>query len=139
MPTPIVPIALGLVGLVMLAQKKPSGPATARDASLEAEQLFATAMSTGIKSDAGALELYAQKCDKLGRSDLAYQLRKQMLLSTPDGAALQLYTTAMSPAVKMDIGVLESFAQRIDALGVRPDLAAAIRAQKTAVLTGLGK
>lgn len=136
MPTPIVPIALGLVGLVMLAQKRGS---SGGNASLEAEQLFATAMSTGIKSDAGALELYAQKCDKLGRSDLAYQLRKQMLLSTPDGAALQLYTTAMSPAVKMDVGALESFAQRIEALGVRPDLVAAIRAQKSSVLTGLGK
>lgn len=136
MPTPIIPIVLGLVGLTFLTGKR--GGSTSSNSS-EAEKLFATIMTTGGKTDAALIEMYAQKIEKLGRPDLAAQLRNQLMLSTPEGKCLAIYTRAMTPPARTDVGLLEEAAQQIDVHGVRPDLAAALRAQKAALLAGIGK
>lgn len=83
----------------------------------------------------GAAAIYLLSQAKKGPATMpgnaAVDLSK--LPNTPDGQALKLYAVAMQSGYN-DVGGLETIAQQIEALGVRPDLVAAIRSKRASIL-----
>lgn len=154
MPLQLIPVALGALGLYMLAKSKSSTQATEPTVDLtklpktpegNALQLYAYAMQPSM-TDPNLLDQYSNQILELNiRPDLADAIAQKArsirggaaaLPNTPEGQAIGIYANAMQSS---DVGYMNNAALDIQKLGVRPDLVDAIMQRKASLLAGVGR
>lgn len=134
MPAPIIPIALGLLGLLALAKNKGNQATvdiTKVPDSPEGRALQLYAMANQPSMDPKLIPPYIEQIRALNvRPDLVAALEAKISKTAigPEMQALQIYTNYINDGNPKDI---EQAAAQIQALGVRPDLVDALMAKRS--------
>lgn len=123
MALPLIPLAAAAAVLMLMNRKKTSAPLTG-----DAADIYARVINDpSLRTNKIVLAQYATTLKNLGREDLAAQLIQMADSIDREEQARNNYAIAMGTGIKTNKQALLLYAEKIDSLNIRPDLAARLR------------